>query len=562
MRTEITHTVNVVQKERSFFSSSAHQCVVTKYIIHVSLPSAGSAVPLEWQVARRYSHFRSNHTALSSMFSQLPKLPPKKLSMQASMERLSSSNAGPAPPDPELIASRMVSLDAYLKQLLSIPTISGCTQMRTFLGAYQGMQPSWFEELSRDSLARMTPLADELADGSSSPASPSSAGVWSGGKLAYDGAGGAAANGVGGCCSPRDDSKDDEGCSSPVDPPPVDFFVPGEAGDNSAAQAIIKEMGLLISVDAFAAQFSKLCFAARPDAAAGMVQRFLNGMEAAIAVAHPEGYPDGCTEGALWWARDALEDRLLHRLHDDVFGVLPEERQQDVRRSRASGPRAFRRLWPKALAEGAGRRRWPKALAEGAGRRRWPKALPEGSARRLCPKALPKGSARRLCPKLMPRRGPQPCSRARPHARPRLCLRPQVDLSECLLQLSDVLQPSQLDVGTAFCDTRFNRWAAASAELRQIGIRRTARAKMDCVMQCVLQLKQGLLECLGAVGGHGPLGADELFPVFVFVVLQCNPPRLASTLAYVQRFRSPMALKSEAGCYFTHLQAAVSFLQV
>ena len=44
------------------------------------------------------------------------------------------------------------------------------------------------------------------------------------------------------------------------------------------------------------------------------------------------------------------------------------------------------------------------------------------------------------------------------------------------------------------------------------------------VMQCVLQLKQGLLECLGAVGGAGPLGADELFPVFVYVVLSCMQP--------------------------------------
>lgn len=46
-------------------------------------------------------------------------------------------------------------------------------------------------------------------------------------------------------------------------------------------------------------------------------------------------------------------------------------------------------------------------------------------------------------------------------------------------------------------------------------------------MQCVLQLKQGLLECLGAVGGAGPLGADELFPVFVYVVFPSNPPSLA-----------------------------------
>ena len=85
--------------------------------------------------------------------------------------------------------------------------------------------------------------------------------------------------------------------------------------------------------------------------------------------------------------------------------------------------------------------------------------------------------------------------------------------------------------------------------------------------------QDGLCDAVRAAAQAGParmprsegqgrrLGADELFPVFVFVVLHANPPRLASNIAYVQRFRSPMALKSEAGCYFTHLQAAVSFLE-
>jgi hypothetical protein len=46
----------------------------------------------------------------------------------------------------------------------------------------------------------------------------------------------------------------------------------------------------------------------------------------------------------------------------------------------------------------------------------------------------------------------------------------------------------------------------------------------------------------------------------VYAVLQTNPPRLYSNLQYVQRWRNPLSLKSEAGCYFTHLQAAASFL--
>ena len=88
-----------------------------------------------------------------------------------------------------------------------------------------------------------------------------------------------------------------------------------------------------------------------------MAHRFLNGMEAAIAISHPDGEqhattvalgyspvgsyseagggifaagPMGCAEGVLWCARDLLEDRLLHRLHDHVFGVLPEETAHDA----------------------------------------------------------------------------------------------------------------------------------------------------------------------------------------------------------------------------------------
>ena len=40
-------------------------------------------------------------------------------------------------------------------------------------------------------------------------------------------------------------------------------------------------------MDSFASQFHNLGFREAPDAAAGMAQRFLNGMEAAIAVSTP-----------------------------------------------------------------------------------------------------------------------------------------------------------------------------------------------------------------------------------------------------------------------------------
>ena len=92
------------------------------------------------QVARRYSHFRSNHNALVGMFSghRLPRLPPKQLLPAAASAAATAT----------LVAERLVMLDAYLKQMLAVPDVyvGGCTQMLTFLGAYQGMQTSWFAQ--------------------------------------------------------------------------------------------------------------------------------------------------------------------------------------------------------------------------------------------------------------------------------------------------------------------------------------------------------------------------------------------------------------------------------
>ena len=143
MRTAITHTVNVVQRERGTFGAyfGSEDTVVAKYVIKVSLhmsaggsgseegmPGRGDAPRIEWQVARRYSHFRACHFALDGMFPHvtLPKLPPKRYSTHVT--------------DPETVAERMVALDGYLRQVLQIPAVAACTQMLTFLGAYQGMQ--------------------------------------------------------------------------------------------------------------------------------------------------------------------------------------------------------------------------------------------------------------------------------------------------------------------------------------------------------------------------------------------------------------------------------------
>ena len=58
------------------------------------------------------------------------------------------------------------------------------------------------------------------------------------------------------------------------------------------------------------------------------------------------------------------------------------------------------------------------------------------------------------------------------------------------------------------------------------------------------------------------IGADEFFPVLVWVVLHSTPASLPSELAFIARYRHPDRLRGVSGCYFTHLRAAVQFLEM
>lgn len=57
------------------------------------------------------------------------------------------------------------------------------------------------------------------------------------------------------------------------------------------------------------------------------------------------------------------------------------------------------------------------------------------------------------------------------------------------------------------------------------------------------------------------VGADEFFPVLLYVLLLAAPPSLPSELAYIGRFRHPTRLRGVSGCYYTHVRAALQFLE-
>ena len=62
--------------------------------------------------------------------------------------------------------------------------------------------------------------------------------------------------------------------------------------------------------------------------------------------------------------------------------------------------------------------------------------------------------------------------------------------------------------------------------------------------------------------GDVTVGADEFFPVLVWVVLHCTPTHICSELSFISRFRHPDKLRGVSGCYFTHVRAAVKFIEM
>lgn len=56
------------------------------------------------------------------------------------------------------------------------------------------------------------------------------------------------------------------------------------------------------------------------------------------------------------------------------------------------------------------------------------------------------------------------------------------------------------------------------------------------------------------------LGADDLLPLFIWVVLRSQCPCLYSNCAYIQAFLSPVRLLGQAGYSLVNLESAIAFL--
>ncbi|KAF8159428.1 hypothetical protein B0H34DRAFT_703412 [Crassisporium funariophilum] len=95
----------------------------------------------------------------------------------------------------------------------------------------------------------------------------------------------------------------------------------------------------------------------------------------------------------------------------------------------------------------------------------------------------------------------------------------------------------------------------AQQELLKINHYKAPRDKLICILNSC-KVIFGLIRHL-----HTDEGADSFVPILIFVVLKANPEHLLSNVEFINRFRNPSKLQSEAGYYLSSLMGAVSFIE-
>ncbi|KAF8845027.1 hypothetical protein BDN67DRAFT_893516 [Paxillus ammoniavirescens] len=119
------------------------------------------------------------------------------------------------------------------------------------------------------------------------------------------------------------------------------------------------------------------------------------------------------------------------------------------------------------------------------------------------------------------------------------------------------VKPSHLDIpeleGKDAGITGFLEFA--QQELCKLNHYKAPRDKLICILNCC-KVIFGLLRHL-----RKDEGADSFVPVLIFVVLKANADHLLSNVEFINRFRNPAKLQSEAGYYLSSLMGAVQYIE-
>ncbi|XP_020100697.1 vacuolar protein sorting-associated protein 9A-like [Ananas comosus] len=131
------------------------------------------------------------------------------------------------------------------------------------------------------------------------------------------------------------------------------------------------------------------------------------------------------------------------------------------------------------------------------------------------------------------------------------------ELFEKMALVQQFVKPENLDIKPEFRNEP--SLSLAQKVLQKINTYKAPRDKLICILNCCKVISNSLINA-SVVSNEGPPGADEFFPVLVYVTIKANPPQLHSNLLYIQRYRRQSRLVSEAAYFFTNILSAESFI--
>ncbi|KAI0788866.1 hypothetical protein C8Q75DRAFT_719199 [Abortiporus biennis] len=115
------------------------------------------------------------------------------------------------------------------------------------------------------------------------------------------------------------------------------------------------------------------------------------------------------------------------------------------------------------------------------------------------------------------------------------------------------IRPEHLDVPEGEGSEGFLMFG--QQELLKINHYKAPRDKLICILNCC-KVIFGLIRHL-----QKEEGADSFVPILIYIVIKANPEHLLSNVEFINRFRNPAKLQSEAGYYLSSLMGAVSFIE-
>lgn len=135
-------------------------------------------------------------------------------------------------------------------------------------------------------------------------------------------------------------------------------------------------------------------------------------------------------------------------------------------------------------------------------------------------------------------------------------------LGDRLQQLQHI-RPIALGVRHPLSEEPTDAWAEPIELIRSLPAHRAPRDKAMLLVNAsrLIERRMSFVARREGLAPDTQGGADDFFPLFVYVVLRANPVRAASEVTYMARFRSQAALRGVQGYCFTSFRAAVDFLE-